>query len=172
MQALEGIRVVEFTAGMAGPWIGRFMAYCGAEVIRIEAKKHPDVLRLYVPPRAPELGTQPQLSPWCTDMPSHQYSEGSSFRSWPRMQTWVSSPVPGDGSTRRRAWWMSPRSGGRRLSSPRLGMRSGCALTTDTELCFRNLDGKGTLHVDLLPDALNQFRTGFYYMWPAAAVTD
>ncbi len=29
----------------------------------------------------------------------------------------------------------------------------GCALTTDTELCFRNLDGKGTLHVDLLPDA-------------------
>jgi 3-hydroxymyristoyl/3-hydroxydecanoyl-(acyl carrier protein) dehydratase/1-acyl-sn-glycerol-3-phosphate acyltransferase len=29
----------------------------------------------------------------------------------------------------------------------------GCALTTDTELCFRNLDGTGTLHVDLLPDA-------------------
>ena len=29
----------------------------------------------------------------------------------------------------------------------------GCALTTDTELCFRNLDGTGTLHVDLLPDS-------------------
>jgi 3-hydroxymyristoyl/3-hydroxydecanoyl-(acyl carrier protein) dehydratase/1-acyl-sn-glycerol-3-phosphate acyltransferase len=29
----------------------------------------------------------------------------------------------------------------------------GCALTTDTELCFRNLDGTGTIHVDLLPDA-------------------
>jgi 3-hydroxymyristoyl/3-hydroxydecanoyl-(acyl carrier protein) dehydratase/1-acyl-sn-glycerol-3-phosphate acyltransferase len=29
----------------------------------------------------------------------------------------------------------------------------GCALTTDMELCFRNLDGKGTLHVDLLPDS-------------------
>ena len=29
----------------------------------------------------------------------------------------------------------------------------GSALTTDIELCFRNLDGKGTLHVDLLPDA-------------------
>jgi acyl transferase domain-containing protein/3-hydroxymyristoyl/3-hydroxydecanoyl-(acyl carrier protein) dehydratase len=29
----------------------------------------------------------------------------------------------------------------------------GCALTTDTELCFRNLDGRGTLHVDLLPDS-------------------
>jgi len=29
----------------------------------------------------------------------------------------------------------------------------GCALTTDMELCFRNLDGTGTLHVDLLPDS-------------------
>jgi acyl transferase domain-containing protein/3-hydroxymyristoyl/3-hydroxydecanoyl-(acyl carrier protein) dehydratase len=29
----------------------------------------------------------------------------------------------------------------------------GCALTTETELCFRNLDGVGTLHVDLLPDS-------------------
>jgi 3-hydroxymyristoyl/3-hydroxydecanoyl-(acyl carrier protein) dehydratase len=29
----------------------------------------------------------------------------------------------------------------------------GCALTTDIELCFRNLDGKGTLYVDLLPDS-------------------
>ena len=66
-QALAGIRVVEFSAGMAGPWIGRFMAYCGSEVIRIESKKHPDVLRLFVPPRAPEGGARPQLSPWFTD---------------------------------------------------------------------------------------------------------
>jgi len=66
-QALAGIRVAEFSAGMAGPWIGRFMAYCGAEVIRIESKQHPDVLRLFVPPRAPELGARPQLSPWFTD---------------------------------------------------------------------------------------------------------
>ena len=29
----------------------------------------------------------------------------------------------------------------------------GCALTTDKELCFRNLDGTGTLLVDVLPDA-------------------
>lgn len=28
------------------------------------------------------------------------------------------------------------------------------------------------ISVDLFPDALNQFRTGFYYLWPAAAVTD
>ena len=64
---LAGIRVVEFSVGMAGPWIGRFMAYCGAEVIRVESHKRPDVVRQYVPPRAPEMGTQPQLSPWFTD---------------------------------------------------------------------------------------------------------
>lgn len=29
----------------------------------------------------------------------------------------------------------------------------GCALATEMELCFRNLDGKGTLHVDLMPDS-------------------
>jgi len=65
--ALENLRVVEFTAGMAGPWIGRFMAHCGAEVIKVESKKRPDVTRQYIPPWAPELGIQPQLSPWFTD---------------------------------------------------------------------------------------------------------
>jgi crotonobetainyl-CoA:carnitine CoA-transferase CaiB-like acyl-CoA transferase len=43
------------------------MAHCGAEVIKVESRKHPSVVRLYVPPRAPEQGTQPQLSPWFTD---------------------------------------------------------------------------------------------------------
>ena len=43
------------------------MAYCGAEVIRVESANHPDVTRQYVPPWAPEMGTQPQLSPWFTD---------------------------------------------------------------------------------------------------------
>ncbi len=66
-QALQGVRVVEFSAGMAGPWIGRFMAYCGAEVIKVESRQRPDVTRLYVPPSAPELGIRPQLSPWFTD---------------------------------------------------------------------------------------------------------
>jgi crotonobetainyl-CoA:carnitine CoA-transferase CaiB-like acyl-CoA transferase len=66
-QALDGVRVVELSAGMAGPWIGRFMAYCGAEVIKIESRDYPDVTRLYVAPRNPELGIQPQLSPWFTD---------------------------------------------------------------------------------------------------------
>jgi benzylsuccinate CoA-transferase BbsF subunit len=66
-QALAGIKVVEFTAGMAGPWIGRFMAWCGAEVIRVESQKIPGVVRLYIPPGQPELGVQPELSPWFTD---------------------------------------------------------------------------------------------------------
>lgn len=66
-QALDGIRVIEFAYGMAGPWIGRFMAHCGAEVIRVESKKRPDVTRQYIPPWAPEMGSQSQLSPWLTD---------------------------------------------------------------------------------------------------------
>jgi crotonobetainyl-CoA:carnitine CoA-transferase CaiB-like acyl-CoA transferase len=66
-QALAGLRVVEFTQGMAGPWIGRLLAWCGAEVIRVESHKVPGVVRLYVPPRSPELGVQPALSPWFTD---------------------------------------------------------------------------------------------------------
>jgi crotonobetainyl-CoA:carnitine CoA-transferase CaiB-like acyl-CoA transferase len=65
--ALGDLRVVEFTAALAGPWIGRIMAFCGAEVIRVESRKRPDVVRGYVPPWAPEMGVQPQLSPWFTD---------------------------------------------------------------------------------------------------------
>jgi crotonobetainyl-CoA:carnitine CoA-transferase CaiB-like acyl-CoA transferase len=66
-QALQQVRVVEFAAGMAGPWIGRLMAYCGAEVVKVESKKRPDVTRQYVPPWAPAMGIQSQLSPWLTD---------------------------------------------------------------------------------------------------------
>jgi len=65
--ALAGLRVVEFGAGMAVPWLGRFMAWAGAEVIKVESRAYPDVTRLYVPPREPELGIQPQHSPWFTD---------------------------------------------------------------------------------------------------------
>ncbi len=65
--ALNGLRVLEFSAGMAGPWIGRMMAWAGAEVIKVESEAHPDVTRLYVAPNAPEAGPQPDLSPWFTD---------------------------------------------------------------------------------------------------------
>jgi len=65
--ALEGLRVVEFGTGLAAPWIGRILAWAGAEVIKVESHGHPDVPRLFVPPRAPEQGTQPECSPWFTD---------------------------------------------------------------------------------------------------------
>jgi crotonobetainyl-CoA:carnitine CoA-transferase CaiB-like acyl-CoA transferase len=71
-EALAGLRVVEFSAGMAGPWIGRFMANCGADVIKIESKGFPDVTRLYVPPRSPELGIQSQLRQAICISGSHQ----------------------------------------------------------------------------------------------------
>ena len=65
--ALEGLRVVEFGTGLAAPWIGRMLAWAGAEVIKVESRAHPDVPRLFVPPRDPSLGTQPECSPWFTD---------------------------------------------------------------------------------------------------------
>lgn len=65
--ALEGLRVVEFGTGLAAPWIGRMLAWAGAEVIKVESHAYPDVPRLFVPPREPQLGTQPQCSPWFTD---------------------------------------------------------------------------------------------------------
>jgi crotonobetainyl-CoA:carnitine CoA-transferase CaiB-like acyl-CoA transferase len=65
--ALGNLRVLELTAGMAGPWIGRFMAYCGADVIKLESRAYPDVTRLYVSPREPEKGVQESASPWFTD---------------------------------------------------------------------------------------------------------
>jgi crotonobetainyl-CoA:carnitine CoA-transferase CaiB-like acyl-CoA transferase len=65
--ALTGLRVVEFGTGLAAPWIGRILAWAGAEVIKIESHGHPDVPRLYVSPREPEKGTQPECSPWFTD---------------------------------------------------------------------------------------------------------
>jgi crotonobetainyl-CoA:carnitine CoA-transferase CaiB-like acyl-CoA transferase len=43
------------------------LAWAGAEVIKVESNAYPDVPRLFVPPREPELGTQPQCSPWFTD---------------------------------------------------------------------------------------------------------
>ncbi len=66
-RALDGLRVVEFGTGLAAPWIGRMLAFAGAEVIKIESHAFPDVPRLFVPPRHPELGTQPESSPWFTD---------------------------------------------------------------------------------------------------------
>ncbi|MFK7896228.1 MAG: CaiB/BaiF CoA transferase family protein [Myxococcota bacterium] len=64
---LSGLRIVEFGTGLAAPWIGRILAWAGADVIKVESHAHPDVPRLFVPPRSPEQGTQPECSPWFTD---------------------------------------------------------------------------------------------------------
>ncbi|HEB88056.1 MAG TPA: hypothetical protein ENI85_00650, partial [Deltaproteobacteria bacterium] len=65
--ALDGLRIVEFGTGLAAPWIGRMLAWAGADVIKVESHAFPDVPRLFVSPREPGLGTQPQCSPWFTD---------------------------------------------------------------------------------------------------------
>ena len=51
LRPLDGIRVVDFTSLVAGPWCTRLMADCGAEVIKVEAVGDGDILR-HAPPLA------------------------------------------------------------------------------------------------------------------------
>lgn len=48
-QALEGIKVLEFTRVIVGPHVGRMFAEHGATVIRVETHHHPDTLRITTP---------------------------------------------------------------------------------------------------------------------------
>jgi crotonobetainyl-CoA:carnitine CoA-transferase CaiB-like acyl-CoA transferase len=50
MQALEGIKVIEFAAYAAGPVIGKHLADHGATVVHIESKARPDGFRTHYPP--------------------------------------------------------------------------------------------------------------------------
>lgn len=43
---LDGIRVLEFSIGIAGPTFGRYLAHYGADTIRVESRRKPDSLRL------------------------------------------------------------------------------------------------------------------------------
>jgi len=50
MQALKGIKVVEFAAFAAGPVVGKYLADHGATVVHIESKVRPDGFRAHYPP--------------------------------------------------------------------------------------------------------------------------
>ena len=51
--ALEGIRVLAFTQGLAGPWAGLLLASHGAEVIKVESSLAPDAFRRFGARQAP-----------------------------------------------------------------------------------------------------------------------
>ena len=43
---LEGIRVIDVSSAVAGPWVSSWLAEMGAEVILIEKVGIPDVMRM------------------------------------------------------------------------------------------------------------------------------
>ncbi|MFC1924962.1 CaiB/BaiF CoA transferase family protein [Chloroflexota bacterium] len=48
-KVFDGLKVVEFTWFVAGPWVGKYLADHGAEVIRVETSQRPDPLRYSAP---------------------------------------------------------------------------------------------------------------------------
>jgi benzylsuccinate CoA-transferase BbsF subunit len=62
-RVFEGIRILEFGGGAAGPLATRYFAEHGADVVRIESAKRPDFLRLLPFPGARQAGAAPASGP-------------------------------------------------------------------------------------------------------------
>ncbi len=45
-EALSGVRVIDFSMGAAGPWAADMLAWMGAEVIKVESGRHPEIMRI------------------------------------------------------------------------------------------------------------------------------
>src|SRR5713226_9557973 len=48
--ALQGVKVVALGGYAAGPYIGKYLANFGAQVVHVESTEHPDGFRLQYPP--------------------------------------------------------------------------------------------------------------------------
>jgi crotonobetainyl-CoA:carnitine CoA-transferase CaiB-like acyl-CoA transferase len=59
MGALQGIRVLDLSRVLAGPWCGQILADLGAEVIKIERPQAGDDTRMWGPPWMPDQYGKP-----------------------------------------------------------------------------------------------------------------
>lgn len=78
-RVLEGLRVFEVSIAVAAPSCGRFLAYHGAEVIKVESKHNPDVARAFGSAwaRKPELADVfCDTSPYVAEMSGGKLSLG------------------------------------------------------------------------------------------------
>lgn len=76
---LAGIRVLELGFGAAGPMAGRHLAAHGAEVIRVESRTRPDIIRMFTPAWLPPDAPMPvkfDTSPMWTEFNTGKLSLG------------------------------------------------------------------------------------------------
>jgi len=77
-QALEGVKIVNFSWAGVGPLIVRYLALHGATVVRVESHKVPDVTRVMTPFKDGKPGID--RGPWFADLNSSAYSASLDLR--------------------------------------------------------------------------------------------